>query len=436
MFAINQRNRKMEAEDQMLDEVDIEEIEMIKAENERRAIEDGDLLVTTPSPADLPRQRNLFIREKSRLRSNKKRRKLTGENWSSKVDGLSQLPFWYNEDTGEAIWEKPKVLVDLEADELAHKKLWNAMPIKPLVHIMEFLLPFPERINCSSVCKQWRAAANDVSFVRHVFPVEMGVSASDERKLEHNHFRTIADALEVALPGDTIELGDGHYWVNDNFTVDFPLRFVGDEHDPSHVVIELSGTVTWHGKGGWIEGVTFRRPKISSGANPSKEILRVENGGQVDIVHSVMNNRGNEGAVILVQGLQSKTRCVDVEVKGSEGDGVVILSGGNIDLDQCAIYENGRSGLICMDSSKFKMDRSKVERNGGIGVELNGNSSGIITQCRFFYNNNGLLQKDSGSLLTECGENEYTLSSKLGSELTKPFVGFSLAPATLTMMEN
>jgi hypothetical protein len=36
----------------------------------------------------------------------------------------------------------------------------------------------------------------------------------------------------------TIELGDGHYWINEpNLVIDFPLRIIGDEKNPSHVVI-------------------------------------------------------------------------------------------------------------------------------------------------------------------------------------------------------
>lgn len=362
IFAINEYRRKMEATE-VDEEIDPDEIEREKAEGERRAMDEGDLLGTRPRPEDLPRQRHLYIREKARLRSNKKRRKLNGENWTSKTDGMTNKPFWYNVDTGEAVWDKPLVLVALEADKLAHKKLWAALPMKPLVYIMEFLLPFPERMNCSSVCRQWRAAACDISFVRHVLPVEM--LGSDNRKLEHNHYRSIIDALAIALPGDTIgefsslyrftpiitcyvltapvlfafvlskELGDGHYWVKEpGIIVDFPLRIVGDEHDPSHVVIELSGSVKWLGGVGWIEGVTFRRPKISSGKKSCCEILRVEDGGKVDMIHCVMNNGDSQGDVAVIRGTGSNGRWEDVEVKGSglKGGGIVVAAKGKLEL--------------------------------------------------------------------------------------------------------
>jgi len=407
IFAINEYRRKMEATEDMDDEVDIEEIELAKAAEEQQAFEDGDLLATLPIPEVLPRQRYLYVREKARLRSNKKRRKLTGENWTSKIDGLSNLPFWYNEDTGEALWDRPKVLIELEADALAQEKLWNALPIQPLVRIMSYLVPFPERMNCACVCRHWRAAANDISFVRHVFPVEMGITAiEDGRKLDHNHFRTIADALAVCLPGDSIELGDGHYWVKDpGLTVNFPLKIVGDEHDPSHVVIELSGSIVWNGRGGWIEGVTFRRPRIASGSNLSQQVISVLDGGRVDMLQCVLNNRGNQGTVAVVQGPKSNGKWQNVEIKGSDGNGIVVKSKGGLDLNQCIIRNNRSVGLKCIDQSNFSLKDSVVENNGGIGVSISGNSRGSVIKCRFAYNNGGVMDKETGSYCTPCNGN-------------------------------
>jgi F-box-like len=185
------------------DEIDINQIEYEKAEEENRAFEEGDLLSTNPRPDDLLRQMNLYRREKARLNGNKKRRKLTGEDWEQKFDS-TQTPIWYNVDTGEAVWEKPRVLVEMDAFKRAYQDKWCSLPIKPLIHIMSFLQPFPDRMQSSQVCNQWCKAAKDSSFVRHVYPVEMGAYTRDDDKIEFNHHRTIDDALKFALPGDTI----------------------------------------------------------------------------------------------------------------------------------------------------------------------------------------------------------------------------------------
>ena len=200
---ISEEQRQEEAE-LLEDELDIEEIEAMKAEGEQCAIEDGDLLATLPATTDLPQQSYLYHQEKSRIRANKKSRKLTGENWGTEIDGRTKLPFWYNSDTGEAVWDKPKILVELEEEKLAQELRWNALPVKPLILIMQFLLPYPERMICASICRQWRVAAQGISFVRHVYPVEMGALTMNPKKMEANHYRTISEALEEVLPGDTI----------------------------------------------------------------------------------------------------------------------------------------------------------------------------------------------------------------------------------------
>jgi F-box-like len=203
IFLINEERRKMEGTEGDND-LDIEELERMKAMEERQAMEDGDLLATKTRPEDLVRQRNLYRREKTRLRSDKKRRRLKGEDWSQRVDGLTQKLFWYNEDTGEAVWDTPHIVTELREDDLAKKEGWSKLPLKPLVHIMDYLAPFPDRQSCSSVCRQWKIAGNDVQFVRHVYPVEMGALATESARRDHNHFVSISDALQVALPGDTI----------------------------------------------------------------------------------------------------------------------------------------------------------------------------------------------------------------------------------------
>ena len=64
----------------------------------------------------------------------------------------------------------------------------------------------------------------------------------------------------------------------------------------------MSGTIVWRGEGGFIEGVTFRRPKLSSGGPAPAELLRMENKGKVDMVQSVFDNEGSSGDVIRLSG--------------------------------------------------------------------------------------------------------------------------------------
>lgn len=203
IFFINDERRRIEVVEGA-EQIDIEVLEREKASEELQAMEDGDLLSTLTQPEDLIRQRKLYRREKARLRSDKKRRQLKGENWSQRVDGLTQQLFWYNEDTGEAVWETPRVVANLQEHDLARKQGWSKLPMKVLVHVMSYLVPFPERQKCGIVCRQWKLGANDIRFVRHVYPVEMGALAREANRLDYNHYLSVADALVEALPGDTI----------------------------------------------------------------------------------------------------------------------------------------------------------------------------------------------------------------------------------------
>lgn len=95
-------------------------------------------------------------------------------------------------------------------------------------------------------------------------------------------------------------MGDGHYFINDSgLVIDKPLRIVGDENDPAHVVLEMSGKIVWKSCGGWMEGITIRRPRISTGVTPNSEILRLE--GRVDMFHCVFDNRGSSGNCVSVR---------------------------------------------------------------------------------------------------------------------------------------
>lgn len=143
---------------------------------------------------------------------------------------------------------------------------------------------------------------------------------------------TYSHMLSFLFPA---ELGDGHYWVSEpGLSITFPLKFVGDEHNASNVVVELSGTIAWKAKAGWVEGVTFRRPKISSGEGSTEDMLRIGDGGRIDMVHSVIDNAGSSGAsVVTVDGDGSGGRWEGVVISGGREQGVK-LNGSKIELKQ------------------------------------------------------------------------------------------------------
>jgi len=358
--------KKLEEATNTTIEIDLDEIERMKIEEEQRAFEDGDLLSTFPDPEALPRQRQLYSREKARLRAETIKRKLTGQNWITKIDELSKKPFYFNIDTGEAIWEKPNVLQMLEANEAARSGGWRILPLKLLVSIMECLVPFPDRNQCGATCRRWHEAATDISFVKHVWPVEMGALAMNDKKLGKNHFRTIADAISAAVPGDTIELGDGHYWVQyPGLVVDIPLRIIGDEVDPSHVVVELSGDILWKNCG-WMEGVTIRRPRIATGIASKSDILRIESGGRLDLFHCIFDNHGSFGNTVSMIGNNSGGRWKKASISGGDKSksGLLLDDNAFAEFTDCEIRDNAGVGVTCRGAAVISLEDCRFERNG------------------------------------------------------------------------
>lgn len=131
-----------------------------------------------------------------------------------------------------------------------------------------------------------------------------------------------------------LELGDGHYFVNDpGLIVNSPVRIVGDENEPAHVILEMSGELVWKARGGWMEGVTIRRPRIAAGGTPSNQIMRID-GGRLNMYNCEFDNSGNIGHCISVNGKKSGGSWERVIIKGGSHDksGLVVANGACIQL--------------------------------------------------------------------------------------------------------
>lgn len=139
----------------------------------------------------------------------------------------------------------------------------------------------------------------------------------------------------------------------------FPLRLIGDEHDPSHVIVELSGTVDWSGKGGWMEGITFRRPRMATDQNG--EILRVHNGGRVDTGVCVLDNEGSQGPVAVIADAKSRGEWFSTDLKGSEGGaGVMVESGASLKLQNVSQLDTVKNQVQIIESRVSRLTFSLV----------------------------------------------------------------------------
>jgi len=316
------------------------QIEAEKQEEEERAL-CTDLLASEIVNSNLPRQRMLYTRERNRRKAELKKKRLTGAQWATKIDGASGFPFFYNEETGEGRWDKPLVIVELELMVVAQEGGWGRLKNALVLEVMQFLRP-AERILLGVVCKSWRACSIDEAFMLKVTPVEGG------KKGKGKNFKSLSAALKVAQRGDVVELGIGHHWEKDGLVIPDGIMIEGDEVSCDKVVLELGGTLVWRAKAGGFVGVTIRRPRREDEARGGEGMLvSIEDGGVCEMSKCMLDSGfldfGKGVLVVKGGGDMLLEECV---VKGSEkGHGVVVMSGGVCDIGNCTIVGNKLGGV-------------------------------------------------------------------------------------------
>lgn len=186
--------------------------------------------------------------------------------------------------------------------------------------------------------------------------------------------------------------------------IDKPLRFVGDENNPANVVIEMSGSVQWTAKGGWIEGITFRRPKMSSGKDlPTLPMVEVKECGKIDVIHSVFDNDGSTGPVGRLSGSGSKGMWREVVFRNGGSAGIHIDGGDKVEIELtgCTIKGSRSDGLVATNKARFKFHKCIIEDNAGYGIRLcTGGCQAGILESRFKDNIAGVIKKEPHCVVT------------------------------------
>lgn len=98
----------------------------------------------------------------------------------------------------------------------------------------------------------------------------------------------------------------------------------------------MGGTLVWNARGGFCEGITFRRPKMASGSNPVGELLRLETGGQLNLVKCVFDNDGISNPVAVARNQDKKSNWKSVTLKGGT-DGLSLENNAILCLNEVRI---------------------------------------------------------------------------------------------------
>ena len=157
-------------------------------------------------------------------------------------------------------------------------------------------------------------------------------------------------------------MGDGHYFINDpGLIVDKPVKIVGDEHEPAHVVVELSGEIRWKASG-WMEGITVRRSKMATGAPSKSDILRILPNGHLDMFRCVLDNTGSVGNCISVSS-NASGQWERTLISGCSRDhsGLVVENNARVELTECHFAENDGIDITRKDGADVKLVDCVVE---------------------------------------------------------------------------
>lgn len=198
--------------------------------------------------------------------------------------------------------------------------------------------------------------------------------------------------------------------------VDKPLKFVGDENNPANVVVEMSGFIQWTGKGGWIEGITFRRPKIAGGLVPSTPMLQMEDNGKINVIKSVFDNEPSTGAVLVLSGSGSKGDWDGVTIRHGGSTGIRMSGQIQLTLQNCTVKGNQIDGMVITNQASIELKKCEVSNNKGYGARFTKGTKGVIIRSYFGSNGKGVLYKETGCTLS-CSSNTAIVSVLPGKQI-------------------
>jgi Right handed beta helix region len=171
----------------------------------------------------------------------------------------------------------------------------------------------------------------------------------------------------------------------------------------------MSGSIQWTGKGGWIEGITFRRPKIVTGSIPNLPILEIKDRGKIDMIQCIFDNEPSTGPVVVVSGTGNKGHFDGVSIRNGKSGGVQMNGPIQLKLTNCMVRGNAQDGVDVGGQSSIEMKKCKVSNNKGFGLRFAKGSRGIILQSHFVGNAKGVLLRQSGCNLS-CSTNTAIVS--------------------------
>ena len=154
-----------------------------------------------------------FRAAQRQIQYGRKARKLTGKSWEVKTEDGTQRLYYYNTDTKETSWERPRIIDAYAELLLALKKGWSCLQEVILVRVLQFLSPRPDRSQCAGVCRNWLKASESPYLCVWVSSMQRASAYTDVITVGSS-IECLFEAGEVWYPGVVTDtLANGTYVV-------------------------------------------------------------------------------------------------------------------------------------------------------------------------------------------------------------------------------
>lgn len=233
-------------------------------------------------------------------------------------------------------------------------------------------------------------------------------------------YQTINSAIQIALPGDTVEINDGIY--HEYLTIDKPLILRSSSGNARSVCITGGVHVAT------IEEVRFESIAVGCGTTPIEYGLHIES-GQLTLHHCLFSEiqgmpmRVDTSAKVSAEHTTFKKNIQGIEVSGRlamfdciveetiEKAQISVCDSGELSLTDCGILSGQEEGVSLTGGSRCTITKSSFIENSGPQIYLEKDSFLDLEQTNFYFGkSDGISCNQSKGVMKNCTFNMHNLA--------------------------
>jgi parallel beta-helix repeat protein len=212
------------------------------------------------------------------------------------------------------------------------------------------------------------------------------------------HYRSIAQAVQNAVPGAMIRVQPGTY--HEELHIDKPVEIVGDGPLDEVVIESTDGDcLIMETDNANLRGLTLRNRSGSRGgksytvdiprgrlvledcdiSSDSLACVAIHGPDAEPVLRGCKIHDGRSGGIFIYDG--SKGLIEDCEIFGNGRAGIAIRTGGDPIIRRCNIFEGKQSGVYIYESGMGSLEECNIFSNALTGVEIKQGGNARIRHC-------------------------------------------------------